>query len=724
MSTRALITGGQGFIGRAVAAHWLESDRQAHVVALGRSPRRDDAFPHSVHWGEQPLPAPVPGAIQRGIDPERYRYERLDLSDQPGLVRLIRSYEPTVVVHVAGSLRDAPLAELISTNIMGTATLLDAIAGAGWRPDKIVLGSSCGVYGVAEQLPVSETDGCRPIDQYSTTKLAAEHVGCIGAARHGLPVVRARIFNVIGSGQDERHVTSWLAMQAAAIDAGLRPPIIRHGPLTTTRDFIPVEEVARALVTLALRGEAGLVYNVASGQETRLEAIRELVLAATGLDGRVEFRLTPGRPADIPRQYASIARLQRLGFEPGVELPEAIRSLVRYYRDEVARAATQNGRPPDPGVRATRHVSGNLSYNYPIEIRAGLTEHLPERLDTQFRGARVFILTDTRVRGLLGERIADQIRRSGREVGMHEVPPRETSKGFECFQETLKAMHGFGFDRGAVLLNLGGGIISDLGGYAAANYMRGVAYVNVPTTLLAQHDASVGGKVAVNMPWGKNLVGAFHHPRAVWIDPVLLKSLDERDLSSGVAEAIKVALCGNVRLFRLLETRVDEILQQRSPAILEAVVRLAIDSKLALLDGDPHEANLRRSLNLGHTFGHPLETELGYRELRHGEAVGFGIAIETAIARLRGVCEADTAERIFALLRAYGLPPRVPRSQLERACRHLETIYLVRGRALNFVLPMTLGTIQVADDVSSSDVRAAIDHLARHPVLRDCVSDA
>ena len=722
MSARVLITGGQGFIGRAVAAHWLDQDPHAHVVALGRSPRRDDAFPHSVHWGEHPVPAPVPGATRRALDPGRYRYERVDLNDQPGLVRLIHAWQPTVIIHVAGALRDAGLADLVATNILGTATLLEAVAGSGWRPETIVLGSSGGVYGAAGRLPVSETDGCLPLDQYSATKLAAEQIGCIGAARHGLPVVRARIFNVVGPGQDERHLTSWLAMQAAAIDAGVRPPVLRHGPLTTTRDFIPVEEVARALVLLALRGEAGSIYNVASGRETRIEDIRDLVLAETGLRDRVEFDITPGRPADIPRQVACIARLRELGFEPTLGMPEAIRSLVRYYRDEVAGAASKNGKPAEPRP-PSRQVSVSALYHYPIEIRAGLLEQLPERLDAHFRGARVFILTDTRVRDLLGAGVADRIRRGGREVGLHAVPARETSKSLECFGEIVEAMHRFGFDRRAVLVNLGGGLVSDLGGYVAASYLRGVAYVNVPTTLLAQHDAAIGGKVAVNMPWGKNFVGAFHHPRAVWIDPAVLQSLEPADLSSGVAEAIKVALCGSARLFRVLESGVGDILERRSPAVLEEVVRLAIDTKLAILAPDPHEADLRRSLNLGHTFGHPLEAELAYREVRHGEAVGFGLAVATSIARHRGVCDEETAERIYAVLHSYGLPPRVPRGQLQNACRRLETIRLVRGKALHFVLPAAIGRVEISDDVSCADVREAIDRLARHPVLKHCVSE-
>ncbi|HET8946027.1 MAG TPA: iron-containing alcohol dehydrogenase [Candidatus Polarisedimenticolia bacterium] len=724
MSARVLVTGGQGFIGRAVAAHWLSSDPQAHVVALGRSPRRDDRFPHAVHWGERPVPAPVPEAARRAMDPERYRYERLDLNDQPGLVRLIRSYQPTIVVHVAGALRDDRLSDLVTTNILGTSTLLEAIAGSGWRPEAVVLGSSGGVYGAVGALPVSETDACLPIDQYSATKLAAEQVGCIAAARHGVRLVRARIFNAVGPGQDERHVTSWLAMQAASIGAGLRPPVLHHGPLATTRDFIPVEEVARALSLLALRGEAGAVYNVASGRETRIEDVRDLVLATTGLRGRVAFRLSPARPADIPRQVASIARLRDLGFEPGIEMPEAIGSLVRYYRDEVSGAASRNGTPIDTPLQAPRQVSIAVRYHYPIEIRAGLVERIPERLDAQFRDARVFVLTDTRVRGLLGTAVADRIRQSGRDVGLHALPPGETSKSLPCFQETIEAMHRFGFDRRSVLLNLGGGLVSDVGGYVAASYLRGVAYVNVPTTLLAQHDAAVGGKVAVNMPWGKNFVGAFHHPRAVWIDPAVLQTLDAADLSSGVAEAIKVALCGSVRLFHVLESGVAAILERRAPAVLEEVVRLAIDTKLAILDPDPHEADLRRSLNLGHTFGHPLETELAYRDLRHGEAVGFGLAVATAIARRRDVCDEETAERIYALLHAYGLPPRVPRSQLLSACRRLETVQLVRGGALHFVLPATLGTVEISDEVTSADVREAIDHLSRHPLLGRSVSEA
>jgi 3-dehydroquinate synthase len=251
--------------------------------------------------------------------------------------------------------------------------------------------------------------------------------------------------------------------------------------------------------------------------------------------------------------------------------------------------------------------------------------------------------------------------------------------------------------------------------------MRGVAYVNVPTTLLAQHDAAVGGKVAVNTAFAKNFVGAFHHPRAVFADPATLATLDERHIAAGIAEAIKVALCGNEALFCLLEEGVLAIRQWRDARVLGEVVRRATRKKIELLAPDPYEHDLRRALNLGHSFGHPLETELAYTGILHGEAVGFGLAVAVEVARARRVCPDEAAERILALLADYGLPPRVPRGRLLAACARMAEVRLVRGRALHYVLPVGVARVEIVPQVGDDEIRAALDAIAWHPRLGRCV---
>jgi 3-dehydroquinate synthase len=241
--------------------------------------------------------------------------------------------------------------------------------------------------------------------------------------------------------------------------------------------------------------------------------------------------------------------------------------------------------------------------------------------------------------------------------------------------------------------------------------MRGVDYVNVPTTLLAQHDSAIGGKVAVNTPWAKNFLGAFYHPRAVYCDPAVLATLPARDLASGVAEAIKVALCGEPALFRLLEVQSTAI-RGRDAAVLTEVVRRAAARKIAILARDPYEIDLRRVLNLGHTFGHALEAELAYDDLLHGEAVAVGIAVATLVAAERGVCPRADARRILALLAAYDLPPRVPHERMLSALQRLDDIRLVRANQLNFVLPEGTHQVRVEPEIGDDELRRALGRLA------------
>jgi 3-dehydroquinate synthase len=196
----------------------------------------------------------------------------------------------------------------------------------------------------------------------------------------------------------------------------------------------------------------------------------------------------------------------------------------------------------------------------------------------------------------------------------------------------------------------------------------------------------------------------------VWCDPGVLRTLPPRDLAAGVAEAIKVALCGEPDLFRLLETCADQV-RAADPATLAQLVRLAAARKAALLAPDPHEVDLRRVLNLGHTVGHALEVECGHRELRHGEAVAFGIAVATAVGVQRGLCPRIDAERIFALLARYGLPPPIARSHATGALRRLDDIRLARGNRLNFVIPTGTTGVHIEPEVGDAELARAVDRV-------------
>jgi 3-dehydroquinate synthase len=268
-----------------------------------------------------------------------------------------------------------------------------------------------------------------------------------------------------------------------------------------------------------------------------------------------------------------------------------------------------------------------------------------------------------------------------------------------------------GMARRDLVVNFGGGVIADLGGWVASGYMRGVPYANVPTTLLAQVDGALGGKVAVNHPLAKNLLGAFHQPVAVVAGIAFLASVSGRHLRAGLAESIKKAVIASPAYFELIENRLEAILA-REPEALEAVVRAAVAIKCALIERDPFENDLRRPLNFGHTVGHPLETVTGYRPLLHGEAVAFGMVVESRIAAARGLLDDPTLDRLVALLRRCDLPTTAHdlRAPVDAAAlvAAMEKVRQIRAGSLRYVLPVRLGETEIADDVSPAELSDAL----------------
>jgi GDP-4-dehydro-6-deoxy-D-mannose reductase len=341
MTTRILITGGQGFIGRHLARDYLQCADDIDVVAIGRSPEIKRGFSHKVSWGTQKVVAPLDADLQTIGDDPRYRYESVDVLDRPVLTELLAGLRPDVVVHLASALRDESIESLTAVNINAVDALLVSLSRANVRPPVVVLGSTGAVYGdPGTDLPIAETARCMPVDRYAISKFAGELLGRHVACQLGIPIVCARIFNPCGPGQNERHVTSWLATQVASIANGVRSPEIDVGPLDGTRDFVDVRDVTRALRLIVERGAAGEVYNVGRGVETKVSELLQEYVDQGKIRDRVVIRCDGARSAGVMRHCADIKKLRAIGFRPMFSLSQMVASTLTYYRESVRVAAT------------------------------------------------------------------------------------------------------------------------------------------------------------------------------------------------------------------------------------------------------------------------------------------------------------------------------------------------------------------------------------------------
>lgn len=328
---RLLITGAQGFVGRYVTAAALRQHPEAEILGIGRSGPLPGLFSHTL-CGDGATRAPLPAELASTLRDPRFGYVECSVLDGAQLTRRLREFQPDRILHLASGLRDDPNDKLIVTNVQGTATLLSAVVAAQLStPPRIVLGSSGGVYGrfSADRLPLTETTPCDPADVYSATKLAAEHIARVLGRTHHIPVSVARIFNIVGPGQDERHVAGRLACELHA-RAGLGGEI-SVGQLSTTRDFIDVRDVADALLLLCARAGPDCVYNVASGAETAIRTVVDLLVQCSGFTGVCHSSAAHTRASDVPRHCGDIAALRDLGFRPRVSLAQSLADLLHYY---------------------------------------------------------------------------------------------------------------------------------------------------------------------------------------------------------------------------------------------------------------------------------------------------------------------------------------------------------------------------------------------------------
>ncbi len=311
-------------------------------------------------------------------------------------------------------------------------------------------------------------------------------------------------------------------------------------------------------------------------------------------------------------------------------------------------------------MSAVRSVEVGGQQPYRIQIGPGLLGQ-GSQLAAHIRGRHVLMVSDSSVAPLYAAILREALHAARSEllVGTFILPAGEASKNMRGFSAAIDALATLGATRDACVFALGGGVVGDLAGFAAACWMRGIDCVQLPTTLLSMVDSSVGGKTAIDTAHGKNLVGAFHPPRAVFADTDTLRTLPLRELRAGMAEVIKYGAIGDAAFFDWLDRRRTSLLGGEEEAVSEAIAR-SCEHKAAIVARDPLERGERALLNFGHTFGHAIETEQGYDELNHGEAVAIGMVQAARLSSLLGMADAGDAERLSCLLRDYGLPTEVP----------------------------------------------------------------
>jgi len=340
---------------------------------------------------------------------------------------------------------------------------------------------------------------------------------------------------------------------------------------------------------------------------------------------------------------------------------------------------------------------------YSVTIGDGALDQLAKTLDELGAPPRRFVVSSPLVWRMHGEQMT-------RAVGGAEpilVPDGERYKQLATVSRIYDALVRVNADRASTLVTFGGGVIGDMAGFAAATYLRGIALVHVPTTLLAQVDSAIGGKVGVNHPLGKNLIGSFYQPLAVVIDPLVLGTLARREFRAGLYEVIKYGMTSSRPLFDRVAAERQAIFA-RAPEALTAIIAESCRIKAAVVAADEREAGPRRILNFGHTAGHALEAVTKYRRFRHGEAVGYGMLVAAALATARGALADRDRQALADVVASLGpLPPisDLSASQMLEAMQHDKKV--VAGR-LHFVLPTTIGATAIVDDVSEKELRAAL----------------
>ena len=339
---------------------------------------------------------------------------------------------------------------------------------------------------------------------------------------------------------------------------------------------------------------------------------------------------------------------------------------------------------------------------YAVHLGRGLLAQVGSLLREQGLSGQVALVTNPTVGNLYAHQVVESLESASFQVTACTVPDGEAHKTLDTVRTLYDCFIEAGLDRHSAVLALGGGVIGDMAGFAAATYLRGVPLVQLPTTLLAMVDASVGGKVAVDHPRGKNLIGAFKQPALVVADPDVLVTLPEKEMHNGLAEVTKAGIIGDPALFEQIESH--------GPAPLPWLIERAVRVKVAVVEDDPYERGRRAALNLGHTFGHALELLGGYA-LPHGEGVSVGLAAATRLSARMGLCDPALAARVEGMLARLGLPTTYRGHTPAHVWQAMATDKKRRGKTLRFVLPRAVGDVFVTDQVTQADVLAVLETL-------------
>jgi 3-dehydroquinate synthase len=343
--------------------------------------------------------------------------------------------------------------------------------------------------------------------------------------------------------------------------------------------------------------------------------------------------------------------------------------------------------------------------SYPIEIGLSLWDRLGEGIERRFHPTRVAVISDDVVGPLYESCVSDVFGQRWRTT-FHRMPAGEQHKNLAAVQALYSGILDSGCDRKTPVVALGGGVPGDTAGFVAATLLRGLPFVQVPTTLLAMVDSSVGGKTGVDMPQGKNLVGAFHQPSLVVISVDTLKSLPIREFQAGMAEVIKYGVIWDDAFFADLESRIEPLLDG-DPEGRIRIIRRCCEIKAEVVSKDERESGLREILNFGHTVGHAIETATQYGDYLHGEAVAIGMMVEAAIAEMRGLVQISIRERLRALLLRTGLPVSPPECDLTRIWNLMQADKKTRGGSIRMVLPVTMGRVETAGGIEREEFEKA-----------------
>ncbi len=336
-------------------------------------------------------------------------------------------------------------------------------------------------------------------------------------------------------------------------------------------------------------------------------------------------------------------------------------------------------------------LSVNLAENsYDIIIERGVLASLGQRCRAVGLKGVAAVITNPTVAALYGKDVQKTLETAGFSVSIIEIPDGEEYKNSATLNQVYDALLAAGVDRGSFVVALGGGVVGDVSGYAAATWMRGIPFVQVPTTLLAQVDSSVGGKTGIDHPKGKNLIGAFYQPRLVLIDVGTLATLDKRQFCAGLAEVIKYGIAIDPLLFEFLEAKCDAILAKEPDVLIEIISR-SCQIKAQVVEQDEKEAGLRAILNYGHTLGHAFESLSGYRGLVHGEAVAIGMVLAARISTAEGLCNNEDVMRITTLITRCGLPVETPHFDRQQLINAVAADKKSKGGCITFICNRGIG---------------------------------